>query len=137
MNVDPPLNSWAKTAVIWVKRTRWKPPSKAIKNITVGRQGYDLCILRDAHAINITDYLEKGKTINIEYYMGVIDAVEGRNRKKKKKKPHQTKKKKVLFHQENAPCRTSIAKMTKLHELHTLRIASTLTVLSRLGLQQL
>ncbi|XP_070851493.1 histone-lysine N-methyltransferase SETMAR-like [Drosophila suzukii] len=50
------------------------------------------------------DYLEKGKTINSEYYIKLLD------------RPHMAKKK-PLFHQDNAPCHKSMATMVKLSEL--------------------
>ena len=54
------------------------------------------------------DYLEKGRTINREYY---IIALIVRHQK-------MTKKKKVFFHEDNALCHKLIAMMAKLHELH-------------------
>lgn len=62
----------------------------------------------DANGIIFIDYLEKGKTINSDYYMVLLDRL--------KKRPHM-KKKKVIFHQDNAPCHKSIKTMTKFNEL--------------------
>ena len=60
------------------------------------------------------DYLEKGRTINSEYYIALLVYL----KEKIAKKLPQMKKKKVLFHQDNALCHKSIAMMAKLHELH-------------------
>ena len=65
-----------------------------------------------AHDILFIDYLEKGKTINSDYYMALLDRL---NTKIKKKRPHMQKKK-VLFHQDNAPCHKSMKTMVKLYE---------------------
>ena len=53
----------------------------------------------DAHDILFIDYLEKGKTINNDYYMVLLDRLIAEI---KKKRPHMQKKK-VLFHQDNEP----------------------------------
>jgi len=67
----------------------------------------------DAHGILFIDYLEKGKTINSEYYIKLLDRLD---RVIKEKRPHMAKKK-PLFHQDNAPCHKSMATMVKLSEL--------------------
>lgn len=67
----------------------------------------------DAHGIIFIDYLEKGRTINSDYYIALLERL---NDEIKKKRPH-LKKKKVLFHQDNAPCHKSIKTMAKFHEL--------------------
>ena len=67
----------------------------------------------DAHGILFIDYLEKGKTINSDYYIALLDRLSAEI---KKKRPHMVKKK-VLFYQENAPCHKSIETMVKLNEL--------------------
>lgn len=67
----------------------------------------------DTHGILFIDYLEKGKTINSEYYMALLDRL---SEEIKKKRP-QTQKKKVLFHQDNAPCHKSAKTVVKLNEL--------------------
>jgi hypothetical protein len=54
----------------------------------------------NARGIIFIDYLEKGQTINSEYYIALLERL---NDEIKKKRPH-LKKKKVLFHQENATC---------------------------------
>lgn len=53
----------------------------------------------DAKGIIMIDYLQKGKTINKEYYMALLDRLSDEI---KKKRPHLAKKK-ILFHQDNAP----------------------------------
>jgi hypothetical protein len=49
----------------------------------------------DARGIIFIDYLEKGQTINSEYYIALLERL---NDEIKKKRPH-LKKKKVLFHE--------------------------------------
>lgn len=68
----------------------------------------------DAHGIIFIDYLEKGKTINSDYYIALLERLKDEIAKKRP----QLKKKKVLFHQDNAPCHTSKVTMAKLNELH-------------------
>lgn len=68
----------------------------------------------DSHGIIFIDYLEKGKTINSDYYIALLDRLKSEI---EKKRPHM-KKKKVLFHQDNAPCHKSMNTMVKLHDLH-------------------
>ena len=68
----------------------------------------------DAHGILFIDYLEKGRTINNEYYMALLVRLQ----KEIAKRRPQMMKIKVLFHQDNAPCQKSIAIMAKLHKLH-------------------
>ena len=67
----------------------------------------------DAHGILFIDYLKKGKTINSDYYMALLDRLSAEI---KKKRPHMQKKK-VLVHQDNAPCHESLKTMDKLIEL--------------------
>ena len=67
----------------------------------------------DAHGIIFIDYLEKGKTINSEYYIALLERLKDEIAEKR---PH-LKKKKVLFHQDNAPCHKSMKTMAKLQEL--------------------
>ena len=67
----------------------------------------------DAHAVLFIDYLEKGKTINSERYIGQLMRLKNEIGEKRL----QMKKKKVLFHQDNAPCHKSLATMAKLNEL--------------------
>ena len=51
----------------------------------------------DAHSILFIDYLEKGKTINSDYYMALLDRLSGEI---KKIRPHMQNKR-MLFHQDN------------------------------------
>jgi [histone H3]-lysine36 N-dimethyltransferase SETMAR len=67
----------------------------------------------DAHGIIFIDYLKKGKTINSDYYVALLERLKDEIAEKR---PH-LKKKKVLFHQDNAPCHKSMKTMAKLHEL--------------------
>ena len=67
----------------------------------------------DAHGILFIDYFEKGKTINSDYYVALLD---GLNAEIKKKRPHMQKKI-LLFHQDNAPCHKSMKTMVILNEL--------------------
>ena len=68
----------------------------------------------DAHGILFIDYLEKGETINSEYYLALLVSLKEEFAKKRP----QMKKKKAPLRQENPPCYKSIATMAKLHELH-------------------
>ena len=70
----------------------------------------------DAHGILFIYYLEKGKTINSDYYLLLWLLLDRLSAEIKKKRPHMQKKK-VLFHQENAPFHKSIKTMVKLNEL--------------------
>ena len=54
----------------------------------------------DAYSILFIDYLEKGRTINGDYYMALLMHLKEEIAKKRP----QMKKKKVPFHQDNAPC---------------------------------
>ena len=65
----------------------------------------------DAHGVLFIDYLEKGKMINSERYIGQLL----RLRNEIGEKGFQMKKKKALFHQDNAPCHKSLATMAKLN----------------------
>ena len=67
----------------------------------------------DAYGILFIEYLEKGETINNDYYMALLDRLIVEI---KKKRPHMQKKK-VLFHQDNALCHKSMKTMVKLNEL--------------------
>ncbi|GFT82754.1 histone-lysine N-methyltransferase SETMAR [Nephila pilipes] len=67
----------------------------------------------DAHGIIFIDYLEKGRTINSDYYIALLERLKDEITEKR---PH-LKKKKVLLHQDNAPCHKSVKTMTKIHEL--------------------
>ena len=52
----------------WLDSSRWKP-SKVTKDTNVSRQGYGLCLLGCTRFI---DHLEKGRTINSEYYIALL-----------------------------------------------------------------
>ena len=67
----------------------------------------------DAHGILFIDYLEKGKTINSDYYMAFLDPLSAEI---KKKRPHMQNEE-VLFHQDHAPCHNSMKMMINLNEL--------------------
>ena len=70
-------------------------------------------VFSDAHEVLFIDYLEKGKKINSERYIGQLMRLKNEIGEKRL----QIKKKKVLFHQDNAPCHKSLATMAKLNEL--------------------
>ena len=70
-------------------------------------------IFWDARGIIFIDYLQKGKTVNGEYYATLLQRLQ---QEIKAKRPHLAKKK-VLFHQDNAPVHTSVIAMAKIHEL--------------------
>jgi len=64
--------------------------------------------------MGLINYLEKGKTINEEYYVALLEQL---NDDIKVKRPHLAKKK-ILFRQDNALAHTSAIAVAKLHELH-------------------
>lgn len=68
----------------------------------------------DAKGIIFTDYLEKGKTINSEYYIQLLIKL----REEIAVKRPGMYKTKILFHQDNAPAHRSMARMAKLSELN-------------------
>ena len=68
----------------------------------------------DTYGILSIDHLAKRRAINSEYYMALLV----RLKEEIAKKRPQMKKKKVLFHQDNASRRKSIATLAKLHKLH-------------------
>jgi len=67
----------------------------------------------DSQGVVLIDYLEKGKTINGEYYAALLEQL---NDAVKTKRPHLAMKK-VLFHHDNEPAHTSLIAVAKLHEL--------------------
>lgn len=67
----------------------------------------------DARGIIFIDYLEKGRTINSDYYIALLDRLKDEIAEKR---PH-LQKKKVLLHQDNAPSHKSVKTMAKIHEL--------------------
>lgn len=67
----------------------------------------------DAHGIIFIDYLQKGQTINSDYYIALLERLKAEIAKKR---PHLNRKK-VLFHQDNAPCHKSMKTMVKFNEL--------------------
>ena len=68
----------------------------------------------DVQGILFIDYLQKGRTINSEYYMALLVLL----KEEIAKKWPQMKKKNVHFHQDNVPCYRLITMMAKLHKLH-------------------
>lgn len=67
----------------------------------------------DAQGILFIDYLQKGLTLNSDYYMKLLVTLKqviGEKRPKMQKK-------KILFHQDNAPCHKSAVTMKKLDDL--------------------
>jgi transposase len=77
------------------------------------RNGQLAPVFWDARGILFIDYLEKGQTINSEYYIALLERL---NDEITKKRPH-LKKTKVLFHQDHALCHKSFKTTAKLHEL--------------------
>ena len=67
----------------------------------------------DARSIIFIDYLQKGETINGEYYANFSQRLSDEI---KKKGPHLAKKK-VLSHQDNAPVHTFVITMAKINKL--------------------
>lgn len=67
----------------------------------------------DAKGILLIDYLEKGKTINSEYYTTLLDQLDVMVREKRPS----LRKKKIIFNQDNARVHTSALSMAKIKEL--------------------
>ena len=87
-NMDSSLYSEIQTTVIWVD-SNWWTSSKAPKSTTIGWKGYGLGIL-DVRGVIFIDYLEKGNTINSEYYISLLERLKTEIAKKR---PHMAKKK--------------------------------------------
>ena len=104
--------TWTHRYTPETKIVTWWKPSKATK-IQQWAGKVMASVFWDAHGILFIDYLEKGKTINSDYYMALLDWLSA---KIKKKRTHMQKKK-VLFHQANAPCHKSMKTMVKFNEL--------------------
>ena len=67
----------------------------------------------DFKGILLIDYLQKGKTINSEYYCNLLDQL---NVQIREKRPG-LQRKKIIFHQDNAPAHKSVLTMAKINEL--------------------
>jgi histone-lysine N-methyltransferase SETMAR len=94
----------------WTEREESAPK----KAKTVSSAGKVMAsVFWDARGIIFIDYLQKGKTINGEYYANLLQRLSDEI---KKKRPHLAKKK-ILFHQDNAPVHTSVIAMAKINEL--------------------
>jgi hypothetical protein len=70
-------------------------------------------VFLDMRGIIFIDYLEKGQTINSDYYIALLERLTDEI---KKKRPH-LKKKTVLFHQDNVSVHKPIKTTAKRHEL--------------------
>ena len=64
----------------------------------------------DARGVIHIDYLQKGRTINGEYYTNLLDRF---NEDLKKKRPHLAKKK-VILHQDNARVHTCLGEISRI-----------------------
>ena len=87
----------------------------------------------DVQGILFIDYLEKGRTINSEYYLEFLERLKEKIARLQKTA---TNEEKVIFHQDNATCHKSIASMAKKY-ITALRIATTPTSFSRSNPQRL
>ena len=67
----------------------------------------------DGKGIIYIDYLEKGKTIDSEYYIALLEQLKT---EVAKKRTHIARKK-ISFHQDNTPCHKSLKTIAKLYEL--------------------
>ena len=68
----------------------------------------------DYKNVLLIDYLQKGKTINSEYYCSLLDQLHAQIRIKRPA----LKKKRIIFHQDNARVHTSVLTMAKFKELN-------------------
>ncbi|GBP28527.1 Histone-lysine N-methyltransferase SETMAR [Eumeta japonica] len=94
----------------WVSRGE-RGPKKAKQSLSANK--VMATVFWDARGVIHIDYLEKGKTITVEYYSKLLDRFDV---DLKQKRPHLAKKK-VLFHQDNARVHTCLVTMAKIHEL--------------------
>jgi len=60
------------------------------------------------------DYLEKGKTITVEYYSNLLTRLDAKIRENRLG----LQKKEIVFHQDNAPAHKSVLAIGKLRDLH-------------------
>lgn len=67
----------------------------------------------DADGIIFIDYLEHGRTITADYYIGLLDRLDNILREKRKR----TQRKNILFLHDNAPAHKAHKAMTKLEQL--------------------
>ncbi|QQP31674.1 Putative mariner transposase [Caligus rogercresseyi] len=86
-------------------------PKKA--NVGLSANKVMATVFWNARGVIHIDYLQKGRTMNGEYYTSLLDRF---NDDLKKKRPHLAKKK-VLFHQDNARVNTCVVSMAKFYEL--------------------
>jgi histone-lysine N-methyltransferase SETMAR len=94
---------WIESSCSAPKKTRSVP--------SVGK--FMASMFWDAEGILFIDYLEKGKTINREYYSNLLTRLD---EKIHEKRPG-LQKKEIIFHQDNAPTHKSVLAMRKLRDL--------------------
>lgn len=99
-----------------IQSKQWKhrnspPPKKAMTVKSAGK--VMASIFWDAKGILLIDYLQKGKTVNGEYYVKLLDKLDTII---KEKRPG-SHKKKIIFHQDNARPHTALITMAKINEL--------------------
>lgn len=87
-------------------------PRKFKRTISAGK--VMASVFWDANGILLVDYLEKGRTINSEYYCALLDKLRAAIDEKRPS----TKRKKILFLQDNAPCHASHLTTSKILSLH-------------------
>ena len=107
--MDPPLHFGVKSAE-WTAAGESHPKRPKMQTSAGKVLAF---VFWDAQGILFINYLEKGRTINSEYYITLLVCLK---EEIDKKQPQM--KKKVLFHQDDTPCNKSIVTMAKLHELH-------------------
>ena len=98
------------------ERLQWiEAGSSAPKQVKSERSAKKIMasIFWDAKGVLLIDYLEKGKTINSEYYCNLLDQLDKNIREKRSG----LQKKTIIFHQDNARVHTSFLTMVKLNEL--------------------
>ena len=98
------------------ERLQWiEAGSSAPKQVKSERSAKKIMasIFWDAKGVLLIDYLEKGKTINSEYYCNLLDQLDKNIREKRPG----LQKKTIIFHQDNARVHTSFLTMVKLNEL--------------------
>lgn len=94
----------------------WVGPreSRAKRALTQQTAGKVLAsVFWDADGIIFVDYLEHGRTITADYYIGLMDRLDAVLREKRKR----TQRKNILFLHDNAPAHKAHKSMTKLEQL--------------------
>lgn len=95
----------------WVEKGE-PAPKKAKTVLSAGK--VMATVFWDVRGVIFIDYLPPGRTMNGEYYAGLLERLSDEIKEKRK----HLNRKKVLLHRDNAPIHKSAIAMAKTHELH-------------------